>query len=145
MRSDNLSQVPVRAIPRFLWVRLARIARLGLGGVIIGSFAGVYLGAVFGLIYAVWAGDLSPALDGALLGGVMAALLGGVYGAVLGVTERHDTTGPTATSATPADPTAGATPSLGRPASANLASPPCPPAGRGKPLPTPDMEHSHAR
>jgi len=70
--------------------RLARITRLTLGGVIVGSFVGVYLGALLGLLYAAWSGDLSPTLDGALLGGAIVALLGGCYGAVLGVTERSD-------------------------------------------------------
>lgn len=141
MRHDNLSRVPVRATHRIIWVRLARIARLGLGGVIIGSFVGVYLGALFGLIYAVWAGNLSPALDGALLGGVAAALLGGMYGTILGVTERHGATDPAANGETPF----GAA-SSHRPAANDLiATHPCPPAGRGKPFPTPDMEHSHAR
>ncbi len=136
MRNDNLSQAPARAIPRYPWARLARIARLGLGGVMIGSFGGVYLGALFGLAYAAWVGDLSPALDGALLGGVMGALLGGAYGTVLGVTERHGANDPAAS---------GAMPSPTRPASNDVASHPSLPAGRGKPLPTPDMEHAHAR
>ncbi len=73
---------------RLMWGRLALTARLGLGGVIIGSFTGVYLGAVLGLGYAAWVGNLSPALDGALLGGAVLALLGGCYGILLGVTER---------------------------------------------------------
>jgi hypothetical protein len=70
------------------WVRLARIARLGLGGVIIGSFVGVYFGAGLGLGYAAWVGHLSPALDGALLGGAAVALVGGMYGIILGITDR---------------------------------------------------------
>lgn len=70
------------------WVRLARIARLGLGGVIVGSFVGVYTGALVGLCYGAYVGRLAPALDGALLGGAVFALLGGCYGIALGLTER---------------------------------------------------------
>ena len=135
MRDNNLSQAPVRAIHRFRWVRLARIARLGLGGVIIGSFVGVYVGALLGLLYAVWAGDLSAALDGALLGGVVAALLGGVYGTVLGVTEREGAVGPARGDAPS---------SAARPSASELASHAHSPVGRGESSPKPDMEHSHA-
>jgi hypothetical protein len=90
--------------------RLARITRLMLGGVIVGSFVGVYLGALLGLGYAAWAGDLSPTLDGALLGGAALALIGGCYGAILGVTERNNSAdfpvhgGPAAGSPTPSGP-----------------------------------------
>jgi hypothetical protein len=69
------------------WVRLARIARLGLGGSIIGAFLGVYLGAAGGLVGAAWLSRLAPVLDGALLAGVVAAVIGGGYGIFLGVTE----------------------------------------------------------
>jgi len=76
MANENLS-----------WVRWARIARLGLGGVIVGSFVGVYLGALAGAVGAAWTGQLATVLDGAVLGAAALALLGGGYGTVLGVTE----------------------------------------------------------
>jgi hypothetical protein len=64
------------------------------------------------------------------------ALAGGAYGTVLGVTEGHGAAGSAAN---------GVKPSSDRPASSDLASHLRPPAGRGDPLPWPDMEHTHAR
>jgi hypothetical protein len=135
MRSSKAAQAGGRAIRWVIWVRLARIARLGVGGVIIGSFIGVYLGALFGLVYSAWVGALSPALDGALLGGVALALLGGAYGTVLGLTEHDGPTGPAASSAQP----------VSHPASSDHAPDQRPPAGRLESIPPPEMEHSHAR
>src|SRR4051794_34801745 len=114
------------------WVRLARIARLGLGGVIIGSFLGVYLGAVLGLGYAAWAGNLSAALEGALIGGAVIAVIGGVYGSVLGMPERDDAPVVNARWAVTRHPEF-ATPDPARPA-----------GRRGTPH-TPEMEHLHDR
>jgi hypothetical protein len=74
-------------VPRQPWARIARVARLGLGGVIVGAFGGVYLGALAGVIYAAWSANLSAALDGAVIGGAALALLGGAYGTLLGITE----------------------------------------------------------
>jgi hypothetical protein len=68
--------------------RVARVARLGLGGIILGSCAGVYAGALLGAIAGAWFGSLTLILDGALIGGAALALGGAVYGIVLGLTER---------------------------------------------------------
>jgi len=139
MANVNLSRAEGRAIRGFVsWVRLTRIARLGLGGVIIGSFAGIYAGAVLGLCYAAWVGHLSPALDGALLGGAASALLGGGYGTVLGLTERRNA----AADARDDQPLAPvASPCEIRP----IPSDQRPPAGHLEPDRTPAKEHAHVR
>jgi hypothetical protein len=128
MANGNLS-----ARTGLAWGRLARITRLALGGVIVGSFVGVYLGALLGLVYAAWAGDLSPALDGALLGGGVAALLGIVYGAILGVTERTDPAHAGSPLPSPPSPLS------------DLPAPRAAPAGRPGSTTTPEMEHTHGR
>jgi hypothetical protein len=114
------------------------VGRLALGGVMVGSFAGVYLGAALGLAYSAWVGRLSPTLDGALLGGAALAVLGGGYGAILGWTERRDTAleqpgkEPHSSRASP-------------PASRSVVPGQAPPAGSLESDRTPDMEHAHVR
>jgi hypothetical protein len=124
--------------PRADGLQLARIARLALGGLIIGSFCGVYAGAVLGLCYAAWTGDLSPALDGALLGGAASALLGGGYGIVLGLTERRE-------GAVGRSDEKPLLPGASLPVIRSLPPNQSPPAGHLAPDRTPEMEHAHVR
>jgi hypothetical protein len=105
------------------WVSLARIARIGLGGTIIGAIAGVYLGALVGLIPVLCGADLSLAFDGAVVGAAALAICGGGYGVILGVTE-HAAAQPNVSQLTPGQG---------------------PPAGPRSPTCTPDMEHAHGR
>ena len=122
---------PVAALSRVGWLHIARLA---LGGFIVGFFSGVYAGALFGLVGAACTTDISMALDGALIGGAALALVGTAYGLALGCTESD----PHALADTP-------TAAIERSASQNVDPQQAPPAGRLSQSDSPEMEHAHGR